>query len=98
MMMSGPSALSECRVAHSFDIELKCEVPMPRMTVELPTDINDLITRIASEQGIAKTEVVRRAFAILKVAEEEKANGGMLGMVRKASDGKLEAVARIIGI
>jgi len=71
---------------------------MPRMTVELPTDINDLITRIASEQGIAKTEVVRRAFAILKVAEEEKANGGMLGMVRKASDGKLEAVARIVGI
>jgi hypothetical protein len=41
---------------------------------------------------------VRRAFAILKVAEEEKANGGMLGMVRRTEDGKLEAVARLVGI
>jgi len=71
---------------------------MPRMSVELPEDINDLINRIAGEQGIAKTEVVRRAFAILKVAEEEKNSGGMLGMVRKTEDGKLEAIARIVGI
>ena len=71
---------------------------MPRMTVELPTDINDLVTRIAQEQGIAKTEVVRRAFAILQVAEEEKAHGGLLGLVRRTGDGKLEAVARIIGV
>jgi hypothetical protein len=68
------------------------------MSVDLPADINDLITRIAGEQGIAKTEVVRRAFAILKVAEEQRASGGMLGMVRNAEGGKLEAVARIIGI
>jgi hypothetical protein len=71
---------------------------MPRMTVDLPPDINDLITKIANDQGIAKTEVVRRAFAILKVAEEEKPKGGMLGMVRSTGDGKLEAVARIIGL
>jgi uncharacterized membrane protein YjjP (DUF1212 family) len=71
---------------------------MPRMSVELPADINELITNIARNQGIPKTEVVRRAFAILKVAEEEKANGGMLGMVRRTEDGKLEAVARLVGI
>jgi len=68
------------------------------MTVELPDDINDLITRIAREQGVPKTEVVRRAFAILQVSEEEKANGGLLGLVRRAGDGKLEAVARIVGV
>jgi predicted transcriptional regulator len=71
---------------------------MPRMSVELPDDINELITRIAQEQGVSKTEVIRRAFAVLKVAEEEKANGGMLGMVRRTDDGKLEAVARLIGV
>ena len=70
---------------------------MARMTVDLPEDINNLITSIASEQGIPKTEVVRRAFAILKVAQEERSKGGMLGMVRRADDGKLEAVARIVG-
>jgi predicted transcriptional regulator len=71
---------------------------MPRISVELPDDINELITRIAQEQGVSKTEVIRRAFAVLKVAEEEKANGGMLGMVRRTDDGKLEAVARLIGV
>ncbi len=71
---------------------------MPRMSVELPEDINALIARIAQEQGVSKTEVVRRAFAVLKVAEEEKANGGMLGMVRRGDDGKLEAVARLVGV
>jgi len=69
-----------------------------RMSVDLPEDINALITRISREQGVPKTEVVRRAFAILKVAEEEKANGGMLGMVRRAEDGRLEAVARFVGV
>ena len=83
-----------------FDFHERCrnEVLMPRMTVDLPADINDLVTRIAKEQGIAKTEVVRRAFAILKVAEEEKSNGGILGIMRRAGDGKLEAVARFIGV
>lgn len=71
---------------------------MARMTVDLPEDINNLITSIASEQGIPKTEVVRRAFAILKVAQEERSNGGMLGMVRRDGEGKLEAVGRIVGI
>ena len=71
---------------------------MPRMTVELPTDINELVVRIAREQGIAKTEVVRRAFAILQVSEEEKSHGGMLGVVRRTEDGKLEAVARLVGV
>jgi hypothetical protein len=68
------------------------------MTVDLPNDINDLVTKIAARQGIAKTEVVRRAFAILQVAEEERESGGMLGMVRKTGDGKLEATARIVGV
>ena len=71
---------------------------MPRMSVDLPPDINDLISRIAKEQGIAKTGVVRRAFAALKVAEEEKATGGMLGIVRRGEDGKLEAIARLVGV
>jgi len=71
---------------------------MPRMSVDLPPDINALISRIAEEQGIAKTEVVRRAFAALKVAEDEKSNGGSLGIVRRTEDGKLEAVARLIGV
>ena len=71
---------------------------MPRMSVDLPADINTLITRIAEEQGIPKTEVVRRAFAALKVADEEKANGGMLGVVRRTEDGRLEAIARLVGV
>jgi hypothetical protein len=70
------------------------EAPMPRMTIELPPDVNKLIATIAKREGTNKIDVVRRTFAILKVAERERTRGHELAIVD--SDKKL--VARLVGV
>jgi hypothetical protein len=66
---------------------------MPRMTIELPADVNELITTIAKREGTNKIDVVRRTFAILKVAEREREKGNGLAIV----DGDKKLVARLVG-
>ena len=70
------------------------ETPMPSMTIELPPDVNGLIATIAKREGTNKIDVVRRTFAILKVAERERAKGNELAIV----DGDKKLVARLVGV
>lgn len=67
---------------------------MARMTVELPDDIVATIAKVAKEESVTKSEVIRRTFALLRVAQEEKEKGNNLGVVD--ADNKL--VARLIGL
>ncbi|MBB5063023.1 hypothetical protein [Granulicella mallensis] len=67
---------------------------MPRMTIELPADVNELIATIAKREGTNKIDVVRRTFAILKVAEREREKGNGLAIV----DGDKKLVARLVGV
>ena len=72
---------------------------MPRLTVDLSNEINTRLTEIAQKEGITKAEAMRKAFALLSVAEKEKARGNSIGIVReKENSHELQAIARVVGI
>ncbi|NVD70203.1 ribbon-helix-helix protein, CopG family [Duganella sp. BJB488] len=73
---------------------------MRSMTVEMSPEIDDTLTMIACARGISKGEAMRRAFALLKVAYEErqKCDGSSLGFVRRRPDNTLEALGVVTGI
>lgn len=72
---------------------------MPRMTLDLSTEIDQTLSDIAQQNGITKAEAMRRAFALLVVAYAEKKKPGFsLGIVRERDDHTLEAVGRVIGL
>lgn len=72
---------------------------MPRMTLDLSDEIDTLLSDIAKQSGITKAEAMRRAFALLAVAYNEKKKPGFsLGIVRERPDHSLEAVGRVVGI
>ena len=71
---------------------------MSRFTIDLSDEIDEKLSQIAKANGITKAEAMRRAFALLSVAEEMKAIPGQsLGIV-KQTDGRLEAIGRIVGV
>ena len=72
---------------------------MSRLTIDLSKEISDRLTDIARKEGITKAEAMRRAFALLSVAEQEKAKGNALGIVREdPKSHKLHAIGRVVGI
>ncbi len=72
---------------------------MTRLTLDLSTEIDDKLISIAKRNGITKAEAMRRAFALLTIADEEKQKPGFsLGIVREKEDHTLEAVGRLVGV
>lgn len=72
---------------------------MPRFTIDLSTEIDQKLTEISRKEGITKAEAMRRAFALLAVAEQEKSKGNSLGIVREvAGSHELQAIGRIVGV
>jgi len=72
---------------------------MPRMTLDLSVEIDQTLTDIAQQNGITKAEAMRRAFALLVVAYNQKKKPGFsLGIIRERDDHTLEAVGRVVGI
>ena len=72
---------------------------MPRLTVDLSKEIDSRLTAIAQKEGISKAEAMRKAFALLSVAEVEKSKGNSLGIVRENPDSHiLEAIGRVVGV
>ncbi len=72
---------------------------MPRLTVDLSKEIDAHLTEIANKKGISKAQAMRKAFALLVVAEQESAKGNSLGIVREDPDGhKLQAIGRVVGV
>jgi predicted transcriptional regulator len=69
------------------------------MTLDLSDEIDTALTDIARQSGITKAEAMRRAFALLAVAYDEKKKPGFsLGVVREREDHTLEAVCRVVGV
>lgn len=68
--------------------------------VELSAEVDECLKGIAQRNGLSLSEVMRRAFALLAVAEEEKRKGEgySVGIVREHDDHELEAIARITGV
>jgi Ribbon-helix-helix protein, copG family len=73
---------------------------MTRFTIDLSSDIDDRLTDIAARAGITKAEAMRRGFALLALADEEKQKGKgfSLGIVRENVNHELEAVGRVVGV
>jgi len=72
---------------------------MPRLTVDLSKEIDARLTVIANKEGISKAQAMRKAFALLSVAEQESAKGNSLGIVREDPDShELHAIGRVVGI
>jgi hypothetical protein len=63
------------------------------MTIELPTDIVQMVAETAKKESVPKTEVLRRMFTILRITQEEKAKGNDLGIVNGD-----RVVARFVGV
>ncbi|MBU2709341.1 ribbon-helix-helix protein, CopG family [Zooshikella marina] len=72
---------------------------MPRLTLDLSDEVNKELDRIAKANCISKAEAMRRAFALLAVAESEKKRGNSLGIVREDPNSHhLEALGRVVGV
>jgi len=72
---------------------------MSRFTIDLSEDIDSRLTFIARKKGISKAETVRRAFALLSIADQEEDKGYSLGIIKEDTEAhEMQAVARIVGI
>jgi predicted transcriptional regulator len=72
---------------------------MPRMTLDLSDEIDQKLTTIAKDRGITKAEAMRKAFALLVIADSEARKPGFsLGIVRERDDHTLEAMGRVVGL
>ncbi|MGK8677330.1 hypothetical protein [Serratia marcescens] len=72
---------------------------MRSLPIRLSNEIDDSLNDIARRHGMAKTDVIRLAFALMTIADREwmKQDGSRLGIVRESGEG-LEAVAVVVGI
>lgn len=68
---------------------------MARFTIDLTDDIDSSLTRIAKRRGITKAEAMRRAFALLEVADEAKEDRQRIGILSKDGD-KLRVVREVV--
>ena len=72
---------------------------MQRMTLELSDSFDMVLTNFAARNRVSKPEAVRRALAVLALAEREKTRGRSLGIVEEDRDThELHAVGRILGL
>ncbi|WP_417459477.1 ribbon-helix-helix protein, CopG family [Kordiimonas sp.] len=73
---------------------------MSRLTLDLSKDVDNRLTEIAKREGISKAEAMRRAFALLAMADTEKSKGNSLGIVRETQDdpSKFDVLGRVVGI
>ena len=71
---------------------------MARISVTLSPEMETLIEQVAEKHKITKANAVRRAFALLQIAEEQTHKGRELGIIKEERDGQLKAVGKIVGL
>jgi len=67
---------------------------MRTMTLSLSKEIDDFLTAYAYERGISKAQAMKRAFALLKIADDQKRkrDGSSIGLVRRMPDDSVEVI------
>ena len=65
-----------------------------RMNVQISQELTDLIDGIASNSGANRSEVIRQALALMKVAHDARRRGKHIGIVADAD--KLDT--EIVGV
>jgi hypothetical protein len=68
-----------------------------RVTLTIPDDMDREIEAFAEREKVTKTEAMRRALALLKIANIEHGKGRSLGIVLDQND-KLTAIGKLIGV
>ena len=63
-----------------------------RMNLQVSAELNELLERIASDTGSNRSEVIRQALALMKVAHEAKKKGKHIGLVSDAAQLETEIV------
>lgn len=72
---------------------------MSRMSVNISPEMEKFIEETAVNEDISKGDVIRRAFALLKVAEAEKKKGRFLAVARDNEENhNMEVVGKILGL
>lgn len=67
-----------------------------RINLDVNQEVNGFLERLSEESGTTKTDVMRRALALLKVAHEEKARSRTMGFVPDERASVLET--KIVGV
>jgi hypothetical protein len=52
-----------------------------RLNLQVSNELNNVLEEIAGSNGSTKTDVIRQALALMKVAHQAKRNGKHLGVV-----------------
>lgn len=66
-----------------------------RVTLELSSDLNDTLDAIADTSGSTKSEVLRKAIALVEAATKAKAKGRELAIIDSKSE---KVVTHIVGL
>ena len=56
-----------------------------RLNLQVSNELNNVLEEIADSSGSSKTDVIRQALALMKVAHGAKKDGKHLGLVADAS-------------
>ncbi|MFX1675223.1 ribbon-helix-helix protein, CopG family [Paraburkholderia sp. A2WS-5] len=70
---------------------------MAKLTLNVSDEVADEIEKFARREGVTKTEAMRRILSLVKVSNDEARKGRSLGVIMD-HDGKLDVVAKIIGV
>lgn len=56
-----------------------------RLNLQVSSELNDTLEEIAGKSGTSKTEVIRHALALMKVAHNAKNAGKHIGIVKDST-------------
>lgn len=70
---------------------------MSNTNVLISAEIEKLINQVSKDNNISRERAFQRAFALLKISEEQKKKGNMLGIIKEV-DGKSKVVGKIEGL
>lgn len=65
-----------------------------RINLNISAKLHTELEQMADEQGVSRTELIRRALGLMKVAHQARKNGKFVGIADKAA--KLDTV--IVGL
>ncbi len=70
---------------------------MSNTKVIISPEMEKLINQVSKDNNISREHTFNRALALLKISEEQKKKGNMLGIIKEINGG-LEVVGKIEGL
>ncbi|MEB6336448.1 hypothetical protein [Serratia rhizosphaerae] len=73
---------------------------MRRLPLLVSNEIDDGLNAMAARHGLAKTEVIVKAFSLLALADHHwlRRDGTTLAVVRDTDGGELEVIGKVQGL